>query len=248
MTLRPLPVPPGAEDYLAFDKEAGQNAHGFGGFFEEACRTLGGDLHLVHRLDRITSGLILLARGEKALRAAHDAWPTKVGKTYVALVRGVPAEPEGTIDYPILEHRSGRPWLMARAVRAAYDPDRAARLLRGEGLSFVPPLPPPARSAVHPAGRAALTHWRFLEGRGENALLELSPETGRMHQLRVHLAAIGHPLLGDPLYDPAAGSETTGLGPVPFLRAVRIVWQDPPGAPEGTVWTFEAPASEMIPT
>ena len=247
MTLRPLPVPPGAEEYLAFDKEAGQNAHGFGGLLEEARRALGDDLQLVHRLDRITSGLLLLARGEKALRVAHDAWATRVSKTYVALVRGIPARPEGTIEDPVLEHRSGRPWLMARAVRAAYGPDRAARLLRGEGLSFIPPLPPPARSAVHPAGRPAVTRWRLLETRGDDALLELSPETGRMHQLRVHLAAVGHPLLGDPLYDPQAASSDPGTGPTPFLRAVRIVWEDPPGAPAGTAWAFEAPASEMIP-
>ncbi|MBK8596213.1 MAG: RNA pseudouridine synthase [Holophagales bacterium] len=246
MTLRPLPVPPGAEAYLAFDKEAGQNAHGYGGLYEEAREALGDDLHLVHRLDRITSGLLLLARGQDALRAAHDAWATRVSKTYVAVVRGVPAEPEGTIDLPLLEHRSGRPWLLARAVRAAYGPDRAARLLRGEGLSFIPPLPPPSRTAVHPAGRPALTRWRLLESRGEEALLELTPATGRMHQLRVHLAAIGHPLLGDPLYDAGTAPEAA-TGPAPFLRAIRIVWEEPPGAPSGTAWTFEAPASEMMP-
>jgi tRNA pseudouridine32 synthase/23S rRNA pseudouridine746 synthase len=241
VTLRPLPVPPGAQSYLAFDKEAGQLAHGPASLLEEARRDLGGDLHLVHRLDRITSGLLLLARGDEALRAAHAAWGANVSKTYVALVRGLPAEAEGTIDDPVLEHRSGRPWLLERAVRAAYDPDRAARLLRGEGLSFVPPLPPPARSAVHPAGRPALTRWRLLGARGDDALVELSPKTGRMHQLRVHLAAIGHPLRNDPLYDPAADPS----GPAPFLRAVRIAWANPPGA-EGTVWTFEAPASEMM--
>lgn len=242
MTLRRLPVPPGAEAYLAFDKEAGRAAHGFGGLLEEAREELGADLHLVHRLDRITSGVLLLARGGEALRVAHAAWPTQVGKAYVALVRGVPSGAEGSIDLPLLEHRSGRPWLLARAVRAAYGPDRAARLLRGEGLSFVPPLPPPGRCAAHPAGRPALTRWRLLEVRGDDALLELSPETGRMHQLRVHLAAAGHPLRDDPLYDPGARPG----GPAPFLRAVRIVWQDPPGA-AGTAWRFEAPASEMIP-
>jgi len=242
VTLRRLPVPRGAEAYLALDKEAGQAVHGLGGLLEEAREELGPDLHLVHRLDRITSGALLLARGEEALRVAHAAWATRVSKTYVALVRGVPAEPEGAIDLPLLEHRTGRPWLLARAVRAAYGPDRAARLLRGEGLSFVPPLPPPGRCAAHPAGRPALTRWRLLEARGDDALLELSPETGRMHQLRVHLAAAGHPLRNDPLYDPGVRPD----GPAPFLRAVRIVWEDPPGA-AGAVWTFEAPASEMIP-
>ena len=243
MTLRRLPVPRGAEAYLAFDKEAGRPAHGLGGLLEEARRELGDDLHLVHRLDRITSGLLLLARGEAALRAAHAAWAAGVSKTYVGLVRGVPETAEGTIDLPLLEHRSGKPWLLERALRAAYGAEKAARLLRAEPLPGIPPLPPPARTSAHPAGRPALTRWRFLETWGDDALLELSPETGRMHQLRVHLAAIGHPLRNDPLYDPALAPD----GGPPFLRAVRIVWADPPGAAPGTAWTFAAPPSEMIP-
>lgn len=245
MTLRTLPVPAGAEAYLAFDKPAGQAVHGGGGLLEEARRALGDDLHLVHRLDRITSGLLLLARGEEALRAAHAAWPSRVTKSYLALVRGLPDAAEGFVDLPLLEHRTGKPWLLERAVRAAYGPDRAARLLRGEGLSGIPPLPPlppPARCAAHPAGRPALTRWRLLERRGEDALLELTPETGRMHQLRVHLAAIGHPLRNDPIYDPARDA----AGEPPLLRSVRIAWEGPPGDPAGT-WTFEASASEMIP-
>jgi tRNA pseudouridine32 synthase/23S rRNA pseudouridine746 synthase len=242
VTLRLLPVPPGAAAYLAFDKEAGRAAHGPGGLLEEARRELGGDLHLVHRLDRVTSGLLLLARGDEALRAAHAAWATRVTKTYLALARGVPEAAEGAIDLPLLERRTGKPWLLERALRAAYGPDRAARLLRGEGLSGVPPIPPPARCAAHPAGRPALTRWRILERRGGDALLELTPETGRMHQLRVHLAAVGHPLRNDPMYDPL---HDPSVAP-PFLRAVRIAWEGPPGDPEGA-WTFEAPASEMIP-
>ncbi len=216
MTLRPLPVPAGAEAYLALDKEAGRAVHGPDGLLEEARREGGDDLHLVHRLDRITSGLLLLARGDEALRAAHAAWAASVSKTYLALVRGVPAAAEGTVDFPLLEHRSGRPRLLERAVRAAYGPDRAARLLRGEGLSGIPPLPPPARSAVHPAGRPALTRWRLVETRGDDALLELAPETGRMHQLRVHLAAIGHPLRNDPLSAAAfPSSSSTSRRPAP---------------------------------
>lgn len=242
MTLRLLPVPAGAEAYVAVDKEAGQAAHGPGGLLAEARAALDQDLHLVHRLDRLTSGLLLLARGEEALRAAHAAWPERVTKAYLGLVRGVPASAEGLVDLPLLEHRSSRPFLLERALRAAYGPERAARLLRGEAVDGVPPIPPPARCAAHPGGRPALTRWRRLALHGGDALLELSPETGRMHQLRVHLAAIGHPLLNDPLYDPQADP----AGPF-LLRAVRLTWQGPPGAGPGTLWTFEAPASEMIP-
>ena len=101
MTLRILPVPPGAEAYLALDKEAGRAVHGPGGLLEEARETIGKELSLVHRLDRITSGLLLLARSDAALRAAHSAWPERVTKTYHALVRGVPAASEGMIDLPL---------------------------------------------------------------------------------------------------------------------------------------------------
>jgi tRNA pseudouridine32 synthase/23S rRNA pseudouridine746 synthase len=241
VTLRRLPGPPGAESYLAFDKESGQVAHGPGGLLAEARAAFGDDLHLVHRLDRLTSGVLLLARGEEALGAAHAAWRSNVSKTYVGLVRGLPPSPSGTVDLPLLEHRSGRPWLLERALRAAYGADRAARLLAGDALPGIPPPPPAARCTVHPAGRAAVTRWRLLARHGPDALLELSPETGRMHQLRVHLAAIGYPLRNDPLYDPACDG-----GPF-LLRAVRLAWREPPGAPAGTTWTFEAPASEMIP-
>ena len=157
VTLRPLPVPPGAEEYLAFDKEAGQNAHGFGGLFEEARRALGDDLHLVHRLDRITSGLLLLARGEAALRAAHGAWATQVSKTYLALVRGIPTESEGTIDYPVLEHRSGRPWLMdaRRSGGVRPRPRRAAPAWRG---ALLRPAPAAARALRRPPRGPARAH------------------------------------------------------------------------------------------
>ncbi len=217
--------------------------YGPGGVLAEARQLFSpaapGELHLVHRLDQLTSGVLLLALGREALRAAHAAWQGSITKTYVARTRGVPSPREGTVDVPLLEHRSGKPELLARAVRAAYGPARAGQLLVGRHVGGIPPLPPPGRTAAHPAGRPARTDYRVLEDDGATALVELVPRQGRMHQLRVHLLSLGTPLLEDPVYDPQAGSSAAGAAR-PFLHAWRLVWRDPPGVPPSTVWTWEA--------
>ena len=138
-----------------------------------------GDLRLVHRLDRDTSGLLLLARDADSHRALSQAFAERrVAKTYRAEVWGCPANAAGVIEAPL-----------ARARRH----------------------PPTYR--VHPAGRPSRTDWRRLDGigsggaaadgSGPTSWLELWPQTGRSHQLRVHLAWLGHPILGDPLDGPA---------------------------------------------
>lgn len=236
--LRLLPSPPGAEAYLALDKPAGRVVHGPAGLLGALRRAHGDDLALVHRLDRETAGVLLLARGAEALAAAHAAWPRDVTKTYLALTRGVPSPREGAVEAPLLEHRTSRPELLRRALRAAYGAATAERLLRGERVAGVPPLPPPARTAAHPAGRPAVTRYRVLEDDGETALVELVPKQGRMHQIRVHLLALETPLLGDPLYDAARTDETP-----PFLLAASLAWQSPPHAPDGTIWTWRSSVS-----
>ena len=132
------------------------------------------------------------------------------------------------MDAPLLEHRTSRPDLLKRAVKAAYGPSRAGHLLSGRRVLAIQPLPPPGRTAVHPAGRPAATRYRVIEDRGA---------TGRMHQLRIHLLHLGTPLLGDPAYDPGRKDGD----PLPLLHAARLVWTDPPGMPPGTTWTWEAP-------
>jgi 23S rRNA-/tRNA-specific pseudouridylate synthase len=238
---RLLPSPPGADAYLAVDKRPGVAVHGPGGLLGSLREVLGPevakDLALVHRLDKETSGVLLFARNADALRAAHAAWPTQVEKTYLAVTRGVPVPREGRVDAPLLENRTSRPDLLKRAVRAAYGPSRAGHLLAGRRVLAIPPLPPPGRTAVHPGGRPAATRYRVLEDRGATALVELIPETGRMHQLRVHLLHLGTPLLGDGAYDPGRGDGD----PPPRLHAARLAWTDPPGAPLGTVWEWTAP-------
>lgn len=237
---RILPAPPGAGAYLAVDKAPGIAVHGPGGLLGALRASLGPELELVHRLDKETSGVLLLARNPDALRAAHAAWPTHVVKTYLAVTRGVPAPPDGRVEAPLLENRTSRPDLLKRAVKAAYGPSRAGHLLSGRRVLAIQPLPPPGRTAVHPAGRPAATRYRVLEDRGATALVELIPETGRMHQLRIHLLHLGTPLLGDRAYDP--GREDGD--PPPLLHAARLVWTDPPGMPAGTAWTWEAPRPE----
>lgn len=239
LALSLLPSPPGAETYPALDKPAGIAVHGPGGVLAQARERLGAELSLVHRLDRITSGALLLARGDEALAAAHAAWAGKVTKTYLALVRGTPDPPEGVVTAPLLENRSTRPDLLRRALRAAYGPGRAGRLLSGQRVGGLPPVPPPGTTAVHPKGRPAETGYRVVASRGELCLVACRPRTGRMHQLRVHLLHLGTPVAFDPLYDPA----WVEGAPRPFLHSWRLEWRDPPGAAEGASWTWEAPAS-----
>jgi 23S rRNA-/tRNA-specific pseudouridylate synthase len=235
--IRILPSPEGAERYLAVNKPAGRVVHGKGGLLEELRASVVKDLALVHRLDRETPGVLLLARDAAALRAAHAAWARDVTKVYLARTRGVPSPPNGVVTAPVLEHRTAKPELFRRALTAAYGPARAGHLLAGRRVGAIPPVPPPGRTAIHPAGRPAATAYHVVEVRGETALVELVPETGRMHQLRVHLAHLGTPLLGDRLYDAGRGPET----PSPLLHASRLVWKNPPGRPEGCAWVWEAP-------
>jgi 23S rRNA pseudouridine1911/1915/1917 synthase len=142
---------------------------------------------LVHRLDRGTSGLLVVALSGPAydgLRSAIRAHA--VERRYVALVVGRPGIPTGTIDAPIARDR-GRPMEMR----------------------------------VDPEGRPARTHYRTLEMWQEYTLLELRLETGRTHQIRVHLGAIGLPVVGDAVYGVGRGA------PRVFLHAAGLAFDHP---------------------
>jgi tRNA pseudouridine32 synthase/23S rRNA pseudouridine746 synthase len=148
-----------------------------------------GPLHLVHRLDRDTSGLLLLARDAASHRALSLAFAERrVEKKYVADVLGNPGT-AGRIQRPLR---------------------RASRQ--------------PPRYRVDPAGRPGLTDWRRLEAHPGWSRLELRPLTGRSHQLRVHLAWLGHPLLGDPLY---GNARSRGLASRLRLHAARLAFDHP---------------------
>jgi 23S rRNA pseudouridine955/2504/2580 synthase len=143
---------------------------------------------LVHRLDKDTSGLLLIGRtGQAAKRLAQSFRDRETEKLYWAVVVGVPPQPEGAIDLPIAKRSGARDREMMQV-----DKDN---------------------------GQKALTHFRELDRVGKRAaLLALWPRTGRTHQLRVHCAAIGCPILGDGKY----GGEEALLAAVADSRRLHL--------------------------
>jgi len=173
---RPLPLPIVYEDpaLLVVDKPSGVAVHGGSGVSYGVIESLRAErpqakaLELAHRLDRDTSGLLIVAKKRSALTALHRMLREgEVRKLYVALVRG--------------RWQSG-----AREIRA---PLHKYVTAGGE-----------RRVAVHDAGRAAATRVRPIAAGEDCSLLELELLTGRTHQIRVHLAHAGHPVLGDDKY------------------------------------------------
>jgi 23S rRNA pseudouridine1911/1915/1917 synthase len=147
---------------------------------------------IVHRLDKDTTGLMVVAKNDKAHRALSKQFENKaegpLERGYLAFVWGVPDRPRGTIDAPLDRHPHAR-----------------------------------EKQAVREGGRAAVSHWELRErylgadGKPVASLLAVSLETGRTHQIRVHLAHIGHPILGDETY--STGFKTKSRLLTPEARA-----------------------------
>ena len=129
---------------------------------------IGGEIRpgIVHRLDKDTSGLLIVAKNDKAhINMSQQIKDRKVNKRYVALVRGTIKEDEATISMPIARSKKDR-----------------------------------KKMAVDRDGREAITHFKVLKRYGNYTLLDIKIDTGRTHQIRVHMAEIGHPVVGDEVY------------------------------------------------
>ncbi|MDP1630326.1 MAG: RluA family pseudouridine synthase [Caulobacter sp.] len=203
------------DDIIALNKPSGLssqggriNAHTLDELTWAFARKGGSRPRLIHRLDRDTSGVILTARTKPAASFLGKAMIAKrFRKTYLAIVApGAPSPKGGTIDSALRRESIGR-----EAYMRVTDPD-------------------------HPDAESARTRYRTLAATPDAALMELSPETGRMHQLRVHMASIGRPIVGDARY---GGALMVGGHPVPrlMLHAAKLTFPHPDEVP----MTVEAP-------
>ncbi len=235
---RPPPVPAGivAEEIpldiryeddavLVVDKPAGMVVHPAAGnsrgtlvnalqFHCGRLSSVGGLMRpgIVHRLDKGTSGLMVIAKTDEAHRHLSEQFKKRrVSKHYTVLVHGDLREDEGVIDAPVGRH----------------------------------PVERKKMSTASRRGKAALTRWRVLERYGDCTLLEAQIETGRTHQIRVHLGAMGHPVVGDAVY---GGSKRAADSPAlraalkrltrQALHAGRLSFLHPL---TGRVMSFESP-------
>ncbi|MFO7963736.1 MAG: RluA family pseudouridine synthase [Desulfobacterales bacterium] len=143
---------------------------------------------IVHRLDKDTSGILVVAKSESALRDLSEQFKhRKVQKEYIALVIGDPKTECATIELPIGRHPVNRKKM----------------------------------SVVSRKSRSAKTEWRLLERLNGYSLLRLHIKTGRTHQIRVHCAAMGHPILGDPVYGRQRAPKGTAAEKAAVIKSVK---------------------------
>lgn len=145
---------------------------------------------IVHRIDKDTSGLLVVAKSD----AAHEGLAKQfadhsIERAYLCLTHGTPMPPQGTLRGTIARHPTDR-----------------------KRMALLPPGDETGR------GKHAVTHFRLREGMDRAALVECRLETGRTHQVRVHMASIGHPLIGDPVYCRSQKSLKPLLSELGFAR------------------------------
>ena len=144
---------------------------------------------IVHRIDKDTSGLLVVAKNDKAHQIlSDDLKEHDIARDYIALVYGRFEENEGSINAPIMRHPKNR-----------------------------------LKMAVLAEGKHAITHFKVIERFEKYTLLSCKLETGRTHQIRVHLSYIHHPIVGDPIYGPKDTIGSTGQ----FLHAEKLSFTHP---------------------
>ncbi|MEL7485967.1 MAG: RNA pseudouridine synthase [Pseudomonadota bacterium] len=165
---------------------------------------------LAHRLDRDTSGCLILGRHPKALRKLGRLFQDgRIEKTYLAICRGAPASASGAIEAPLSKRAHGKGW----------------------------------RVEIAPDGQPAKTTYRTLATQDDLCIIEAKPKTGRTHQIRVHLASIGAPIIGDPQYGMLSADDR--LEPM-MLHAARVVIPISPSKAPVTVTAPPPPHIEAI--
>jgi len=196
----PLPIVFEDEHLLVIDKPAGLVVHPAAGNRDgtlvnallhhcgDSLSGIGGVARpgIVHRIDKDTSGLLVIAKHDKAHEGLAKQFAThSIDRRYLAIVSGVPRQSGGSVDAPLARSPQNR-----------------------------------KKIAIVPAGKGkrAVTHWRRLEILNEAALVECQLETGRTHQVRVHMASIGHPLVGDPVYGRGKSIHRKLLNQLDFKR------------------------------
>lgn len=163
---------------------------------------------IVHRIDKDTSGLLMVAKNDQAhISLAAQLQAKTSQREYLALVHGVIKEDKGTIDAPIARAKNDR-----------------------------------KKQAVVAGGKHAVTHFEVLERFNEYTLIKCILETGRTHQIRVHMKYIGHPVAGDPLYGP----KKTLKGHGQFLHAALLGFKHPRTGEQMTFTTPLPPIFEQI--
>lgn len=166
--------------------------------------TINGELRpgIVHRIDKDTSGLLMVAKNDQAMLSLSAQLKAKTNqRKYLAIVHGNFKEESGKIDAPIGRSKKDR-----------------------------------KKMDIVEDGRPAVTHFKVLERFNDYTLIECQLETGRTHQIRVHMKYIGHPVAGDPLYGP----KNTLKGPGQFLHAALLGFKHP-GTDEELTFEVEPP-------
>ena len=196
----PLPIVYEDEHLLVVDKPAGLVVHPAAGNRDgtlvnallhhcgDSLSGIGGVARpgIVHRIDKDTSGLLVIAKHDKAHEGLAKQFAShSIDRRYLAIVSGVPRQAEGTVDAPLARSSQNR-----------------------KKIAIVP----------EGKGKRAVTHWKRLALLRDAALVECRLETGRTHQVRVHMASIGHPLVGDPVYGRGKTTHRKLLNQLDFKR------------------------------